>query len=274
MKRGLMFIGLIVSLLIINFVNAQEDIYCTDSDAGRVTDEKTYTIDTRPFEGETYTDIHTGEEFLFDSRVERGWNSQVEEQKDGTFTITYTKSEGTVGIYNFFEKGEVYGKENILSEEFVTKEDFCVLIERVSISELKMEDEYNREKESREFGEGAFWFTDMRDLKDDATYLVRCLNNDCNSAKVNECEGDNCAVMEYGCHPSRLGGLSEATAFKYYLFHPIQFFKDYNTLFKKVWDENQGFVLGSILTGYLDVVPHCVDGRFVGPEIDKLIEEG
>ena len=80
--------------------------------------------------------------------------------------------------------------------------------------------------------------------------------------------------MEYGCPRNRLGGLSEAEAIKYYLLHPIQFFRDYDTLFKKTWNENQGFVLGSILTvDYLGGTPHCLNGKFIGPKIDEILEE-
>lgn len=255
-----MFLLMLLSFVLVislNIVTADSYDYCTDSDAGRVVEEKAYTINTRPFEGETYTDIYTGEEFLFDSGLERGWNSmQVEEQKDGKFTITYTKSEGTVGKQNIFEKGEVYGKENILSEDYVTKEDFCVLLETITVSQSEIS-----ESHSEDYGEGSVWIH-----KDGKTSILRCLDGNCSSARVNECEGDNCGVMEYGCYHSRLGGLSRAKAIFYYLTHPIKFFKHYDTLFKDAWEEKQGFVSSSILRADIFDVQHCVDGRFVGIE--------
>ena len=101
---------------------------------------------------------------------------------------------------------------------------------------------------------------------------MRCLDNNCSFARDDQCEGDNCGVMEYRCARSRIGGLSEAVAWKYYIFHPIQFFMDYNNLFKKSWDENQGFVSSSILRMNKGT-PHCLDGKFVGPEIQEMLEE-
>ncbi len=263
-------------------VSGDEKVYCTDSDhTVKTIKEKVYTISANNpnffREGlkveQTYTDINTREEFYFSDDVpaiEEGWTSvHVEEQDDGTVTITYTQSEGRNGERNFVEKGFTYGKETILSQEFIGGEDYCVLTEKIPVSELDMRSNNPEGKSSEEFGEGAFW-----QHENDATYLVRCLNGNCDTARVEECEGENCAVMEYGCSKNRLGGLSEAEAIKYYLLHPIQFFRDYNTLFKKAWDENQGFVYGSILdVNYLGGTPSCTDGKFVGSKIQELLGE-
>jgi len=99
-------------------------------------------------------------------------------------------------VYCIDSDGQVYGKENILSQEFVTKEDFCVLVEKIHISELDMRSINPEGKSSEEFGEGAVWWADMFSETRE-TYILRCLNNDCNSAKVNECKGENCGLINY-----------------------------------------------------------------------------
>ncbi len=157
-----------------------------------------------------------------------------------------------------FDSG-AYGKENLFNE-FVTKKNFCVLTEWINSSQLDTKSQYTPEgKEATEFGDGAAWYH-----KDQDTFLVRCLNNNCESAKVNECEGKNCGLITNACRPSRLGGLSEAEAIKYYLLHPIKFFRDYNTLFKKTWDENQGFLVNFIRVDTRLVETVESDGTIIG----------
>ena len=107
---GLFLFGVIFASL---FVSAQVNIYCNDSDAGKITDEKIYNlIDNDGVYGlnvgETYKDIDTGEEITISEDSSYWNNKQVEEQGNGVTKYILRKFEGYNGETNFFEKGEVY----------------------------------------------------------------------------------------------------------------------------------------------------------------------
>lgn len=280
MKKDVMFAGFF--LFSVSFVSGQE-IFCTDNDGGKNYYEKGDVNFVSLGENKTLQDKCYNEKTLLEYFCEDNM------MRNENFDCSDGCSEGVCIIDKMkdafckeFDWG-AYGKRDIFSE-FVTKENFCVLTEWINSSQLDTKSQYTPEgKEATEFGDAAAWYHENQD-----TFLVRCLNNNCDSTRVNECEGRNCGLMTNACRRSRLGGLSEAQAIKYYLLHPIQFFRDYNTLFKKTWNENQGFLVNFIMIdvrgvqekysdGTTEVLAdwytECVNGKTVKSPEDLVIEK-
>ncbi len=147
-------------------------------------------------------------------------------------------------------KGTTYGREKLYSDNFVTKEDFCVIIDKIFLGpsgdektvdakfkELNVNENSGAtmgsitsgKQVAKEFctsdGEckgyliyegqileevcenGSCGVTVGNSLGSQETndYLVMCSKGDCNSAKRESCEGENCAVLEYDCSDAGVG---------------------------------------------------------------------
>lgn len=155
----------------------------------------------------------------------------------------FSKS-GIIGSLAYFEKGETYGKERLYSDDFVTKGDTCVVTETIPVTEEELIQNEEVDKATRkllkslindkkilnEEIENSKWVKKIQELQynegaqlvspiEGKLYLIRCASGDCNSARVESCEGDNsCRVLENWCSVS-------ATAndyFKLLFKHPFQ----------------------------------------------------
>jgi hypothetical protein len=230
MKKGLMFAGLfLLSFILVgsfgvvsaihndNGLNPNDFFYCHDSD-----EHIDFTNATTTTDGKTI---------------------------GGIFEL---------GLFNYQEKGETYGKEKLYSDEFVTKTDNCVITESIQITEesliseeidedtkkllaIMMTDEETLGKEIenakrlkkiqelRYNGGGIIYFPPVEYIDSEGRtgytnnfselFLIRCVNGDCDSAKVNLCGGgDNCRVLENSCTISATGN----DYFKLLFSHPLQ----------------------------------------------------
>ena len=166
--------------------------------------------------------------------------------------------EGIFGNFNFFEKGETYGRDELYSDDFITKEDSCVIREVIlvgsdlnnlkkitnnipsSVSGASLVSKPKGEQIPTEFctkdgicrGYGVYegevselvceggdtWeYCEVRSTGPDMeSYLIRCSNGNCETAKVDSCEGgENCGVLESYC------GIEDNSWFKFFIKKPL-----------------------------------------------------
>ena len=125
--------------------------------------------------------------------------------KDYQYTSDTKEGEGTtttpgnhVGTLNVYEKGQTYGKLKISDSDFVTMEDSCVMTElnQVSDEELKIQDtSIESGKISRDENNLIRGYNGL----DNKWNILTCKDENCSSAKIEECVGKNCGAIEYGC---------------------------------------------------------------------------
>lgn len=175
--------------------------------------------------------------------------------------------EGTFGSINIFKKGETYGRDELYSDDFTTKEDSCVIREVISLGpspkspkditynlkeitnntpssvsgalllskpkgepiseEICTKDGVCRGYEKYEGavleliceGGDTWEYCHVGEIISSGRedYLIWCSNGNCETAKVNSCDGgENCGILENYC------GIEDDSWFKFFMKNPFR----------------------------------------------------